>query len=77
MPTYDYKCTKCGHRFEGFAGMNDPCPPCSLLNTPVREGTTDEPLEAELCGGETVKVITSVAAHFVGGGWAADGYSKK
>ena len=32
MPTYDYRCTKCGHRFELFHGMNDTarkrCPKC-------------------------------------------------
>ena len=24
MPTYEYKCTACGHRFERFQNMNDP-----------------------------------------------------
>jgi putative FmdB family regulatory protein len=32
MPTYDYECTKCGHRFEKFQSMSDPvlktCPKC-------------------------------------------------
>jgi putative FmdB family regulatory protein len=32
MPTYDYECTKCGHRFELFQKMTDPprrrCPKC-------------------------------------------------
>jgi putative FmdB family regulatory protein len=32
MPTYDYECTKCGHTFEAFQGMNDKplakCPKC-------------------------------------------------
>jgi putative FmdB family regulatory protein len=32
MPTYDYKCKKCGHTFEHFQGMSeDPlkkCPKC-------------------------------------------------
>jgi putative FmdB family regulatory protein len=32
MPTYDYKCTKCGHTFEAFQSMNDKplsrCPVC-------------------------------------------------
>ena len=23
MPTYDYRCTKCGHRFELFHGIKD------------------------------------------------------
>ncbi|MFA6233084.1 MAG: zinc ribbon domain-containing protein [Bacteroidota bacterium] len=33
MPTYDYACKKCGHRFEAFQSMSDPilttCPQCS------------------------------------------------
>ena len=32
MPTYDYECDACGHRFELFQGINDPvqrkCPDC-------------------------------------------------
>ena len=32
MPTYEYKCTKCGHLFEVFQKMSDPpvieCPRC-------------------------------------------------
>ena len=32
MPTYDYLCTKCGHRFEEIQKMSDPaltkCPRC-------------------------------------------------
>jgi len=32
MPTYEYECPKCGHRFEKFQGMTDPpvkiCPKC-------------------------------------------------
>lgn len=70
MPTYDYKCKKCGHKFEGFAKMSDPCPPCPKLMT--------FPLHVEPCEGETEKVFTSAApVHFQGGGWASDGYSSK
>lgn len=33
MPTYEYECTECGHRFSLFQGMNDKpvetCPECS------------------------------------------------
>lgn len=33
MPTYDYECTSCGHRFELFQKMSDPpadsCPECA------------------------------------------------
>jgi len=32
MPTYDYECEKCGHRFEVFQSISDPpkkrCPKC-------------------------------------------------
>jgi len=32
MPTYDYKCAKCGHEFEYFQGIKekplDKCPKC-------------------------------------------------
>jgi putative FmdB family regulatory protein len=32
MPTYEYECQKCSHRFEAFQGINDPslsqCPLC-------------------------------------------------
>ena len=32
MPSYDYECTVCGHRFEVFQNMSDPpltdCPQC-------------------------------------------------
>ena len=32
MPTYEYECTKCGHRFEEFQKLSDPpvksCPRC-------------------------------------------------
>lgn len=35
MPTYDYECTACEHRFELFQGINDPvkrkCPKCNRL----------------------------------------------
>lgn len=33
MPTYDYVCDACGHKFELFQGINDPvkkkCPECA------------------------------------------------
>ena len=43
MPTYEYKCTKCGHVFEAFQKMSDPpvekCPKC------------DGPVERLISGG--------------------------
>lgn len=77
MPTYNYKCKQCGHEFEGFARMNDPCPPCPELTItpPAVEGKANQ---AVRCGGETIKTFNYVPpAHFHGGGWAADNYHKK
>jgi putative FmdB family regulatory protein len=35
MPTYDYECDACGHKFELFQSINDPvqrkCPECKKL----------------------------------------------
>ncbi len=35
MPTYDYQCDACDHKFELFQGINDPkkkkCPECGKL----------------------------------------------
>ncbi|MFH0827001.1 MAG: FmdB family zinc ribbon protein [Candidatus Omnitrophota bacterium] len=35
MPTYDYECSACGHKFEVFQSMNDgqlrKCPKCKKL----------------------------------------------
>ena len=35
MPTYDYKCEACGHKFEKFQSIRDPairkCPECGRL----------------------------------------------
>ena len=28
MPIYEYECRECSHRFEEWAGMNDPYPKC-------------------------------------------------
>jgi putative FmdB family regulatory protein len=54
MPTYDYRCAACGHRFEVVHGVNVPgpeaCPVCG--STSVR------------------KTITAPAVHYKGSGWA-------
>ncbi|MCK9555611.1 zinc ribbon domain-containing protein [bacterium] len=40
MPTYEYKCKKCGHEFELFQKMSDPavkdCPKCKTGNSVVK-----------------------------------------
>ena len=36
MPTYDYRCTDCGHRFEAFQAMSaDPLTECPLCGKSV------------------------------------------
>jgi putative FmdB family regulatory protein len=42
MPTYDYRCSKCGHRFELFHGIKDEarkrCPKCKGIARRVPTG---------------------------------------
>ena len=49
MPFYDYRCTKCNHRFEQFLPMADhkkpcksPCPECNAKGT-VEQTLTSAP----------------------------------
>jgi putative FmdB family regulatory protein len=43
MPTYDYTCAACGHRFERFESINDggvkPCPKCKKKKAKRMLGT--------------------------------------
>lgn len=71
MPVYNYKCQKCGHKFEGTAKMMDPCPSCPKVwpigTQPFEVSIFSMPLvisqmfpenggeEGYLCGGETAK----------------------
>ena len=74
MPTYNYKCPKCGHKFEGKAGMNDPCPPCPATDPDPPPSGQPWP-----CGHTVEKDFNwgkSPSVQFNGGGWAKDGYSK-
>jgi putative FmdB family regulatory protein len=54
MPTYDYACAACGHRFEVIHGVHGPgpasCPSCG--------------------GGPVRKAIAAPSVHFKGSGWA-------
>jgi len=76
MPTYDYKCTVCGHVFEVRAKMDAPPPCCPrLVLDDVVPGVLPAPVGT--CGGATGKTFALAApVHFHGGGWAKDGYSK-
>ncbi len=61
MPTYEFECDKCGHRFEIMQGMNDPapkkCPDCG--KTALR------------------KVFHPVGIIYKGSGFYATDYAKK
>ena len=58
MPTYEYKCEKCGHHEEVFAKMSDP-PPAACEQC----GAT-----------ELVKVLFPVAVHYKGSGFYKTDY---
>lgn len=60
MPTYDYLCESCGHRFEAFQSMNDP----KLEHCP-----------AEDCGGQVKRLLgTGAGLIFKGGGFYQTDY---
>ena len=60
MPTYGYKCSKCGHYFEKFQGIND---------DPLGKGA------CPVCGGDVERVISGGAGLiFKGPGFYATDY---
>ena len=60
MPTYDYECQKCGHRFEVFQSMKD-------------ERLTDCPLES--CDGHVKRLLgTGAGIIFKGSGFYETDY---
>ena len=62
MPTYDYKCQKCGHQFEVFQSMND-------------ERLTDCPEEG--CGGKVKRLLgTGAGIIFKGSGFYETDYKR-
>ena len=67
MPTYDYECEKCGHRFEYFQSMND----AKLTDCPLDE-----------CDGTVKRLLgTGAGIIFKGGGfyetdYRSDSYKK-
>ena len=77
MPTYDFRCKKCGHEWEVSQGMNDPNPTCVHVREQLETvGGMGEKFP-DACGGETEKVYRKAGAvHFQGAGWAKDNYSK-
>ena len=44
MPTYEYRCTECGHEFEEFQAISDPpitiCPKCQGKTERIISGGT-------------------------------------
>ena len=65
MPLYEYRCDLCDHRTEKLCKVDDPPPVCTACD--------------ETLPGETpymTKVISVTSFRLVGGGWAADGYSR-
>lgn len=75
MPTYEYKCTKCGHTFEAFQSIKDEplsrCPKCKSAVRRVINGgmgvifkgsgfyTTDYKKSSALTGGNGKKAESS------------------
>lgn len=66
MPIYEYRCKKCGYKFEVVAHIKD-APPTQCPSIP-KEG---EPP----CDGEIERLISLTSFSLQGGGWASDGYS--
>ena len=62
MPTYNYECQKCDHKFEEFRQIKD-----------RRNGVV-----CHECGSEAVELIPAAVDHILKGvGWARDGYRNK
>lgn len=61
MPIYEYRCNRCGHRFERLQKMSDPdperCPDCA----------------AE---GEVTRLMSAVGFRLKGGGWYETDFKK-
>lgn len=68
MPTYTYKCRKCGRTYDHVEAMiAEPHPTCILPATG----------KAEACGGKVFRVIGPAAAHYKGAGFHNTDYSRK
>ncbi len=62
MPTYEFRCTACGHQFEVFQSMSAPDP---------------AECEACHASGTLEKVLFPVAVHYKGSGFYSTDYSGK
>jgi putative FmdB family regulatory protein len=62
VPIYEYRCKKCGHRFERMQRMSDPhpadCPDCGAKKS-------------------VAQLMSAPAVQFKGSGWYVTDYAKK
>ena len=77
MPTYDYKCEKCGYEFEEFLTIsrrNEPTETPCTQNIDVQQ--TEHMTFAQVCGGEVKQIIVK-ASGFAYDNIASPGHAKK
>jgi predicted nucleic acid-binding Zn ribbon protein len=71
MPTYEYKCKKCGTIVEAQQKITDP---------PLERGAhlvEEEGVVVAFCFGPLKKLISKSSFSLKGGGWAKEGYQGK
>lgn len=61
MPIYEYRCNKCGHKFERMLSVNAPNPGCPVCAS--TEGVKRE--------------LSNFSAHFKGSGFHVNDYPSK
>jgi len=66
MPMYEYRCLKCGHKFDKVQRLDSSNPACERLLEDHKH----------FCGGETERLISRSNFALKGGGWYYDGYGK-
>ena len=68
MPIYEYRCQKCGFKFEIKQKVDENPPSCDNV---VVSGSVERK-----CGGICEKLISKSSFVLKGGGWYKDGYVK-
>jgi predicted nucleic acid-binding Zn ribbon protein len=68
MPIYEYKCQKCGFRFEIMQKIDE--------NPPLCDNTVISGSLERRCGGKCAKLISKSSFALKGEGWYKDGYNK-
>jgi putative FmdB family regulatory protein len=61
MPIYEYKCEKCGHKFEQQQSMKDPAP---------------AQCPSHGCRGTVTRIFSAPAIMFKGKGWHVNDYGR-